>query len=103
MQQCSLSRNINLPELQDPLSTRTSPDAEDVLPVTDAHHNTANLLTGLAELVANNGKQQVLPIAVRNALLEAHHPLATRLVLLVLPYWPDSLLEEVVVRYQRQC
>jgi hypothetical protein len=92
----------NVPNLEDPLSVSTSPDAEDVLAIPDAEHHPAHLLTGLAELIANNGKQQVLPISVGNAFSQTHHPLPSVLILLVLPYWPNAFLEQVVVRDQRQ-
>ena len=98
----TMGRRRDVPNLEDPLPVRTSPDAEDVLAVPDAKDGSADLLAGLAELVANHGEQQVLPVAVGHALSQAHHPLAAVLVLLVLPYWTDPLLEEVVVRHQRQ-
>ncbi len=98
----NMRRRSDVPNLEDPLPARTSPDAEDVLAVPHAKDGSADLLAGLAELVADHGEQQVLPVAVGHALSQAHHPLPAVLVLLVLPYWTDSLLEEMVVRYQRQ-
>jgi hypothetical protein len=92
-----------LPNLENPLSLGPSPDADDVLAVPDTEHNAANLLTGLAELVTNDGEQQILPVAVRNALPQAHDPLASVLVLLVLPYWANALFEEMVIRDQGKC
>ena len=97
-----MRRRSDVPNLEDPLPARTSPDAEDVLAVPDAKDGSADLLAGLAELVADHGEQQVLPVAVGHALSQAHHPLPAILVLLILPYWPDTLLEKVVIRHQRQ-
>lgn len=87
-----------LTELQASLVLGARPDADDVLPVSHTENDTANLITRLSELVSDNGKEEVLPVAVGNALFQAHNPFPSTLVLIVFPYWPNALLEEVVVR-----
>ena len=92
----------DIPNLEDASTVGPRPNAQDVLAVAHAQYGATHLLAGLGELVADDGEQQVLPVAVGDALAQAHDPLAAALVLVVLPYGPHALLEEVVVRDQRQ-
>jgi len=86
-----------LTNFEDPLPVSAGPDAEDIFAIANTKNGATDLITGVAELVADYGKQQVLPITVSNTLTQAHYPLATVLILFVLPYWTNALLEQVVV------
>lgn len=91
-----------VPNFEHPAAIRLGPDAENVLAVTHAEHGATDLVRCLTKLVADESEQQVLPVAVGNALLHAYDPLAARLVLLVLPNGTHAFLEQVIVRNERQ-
>lgn len=73
------------------------PNAEDVFTTPDAEDNAANLLTGLGELVTNNGQKELLPVAISYTLLQTHDPLSTPLVFFVFPDRPYAMLEQIIV------
>lgn len=87
----------NIPDLNVAAAVVLRPDAEDILSASDAENKAADLLTRLVELVADAGHEELLPVAVRNTLFQAHDPLASALVLLVFPHRPDALLKDVVI------
>ena len=91
-----------VPNLEHSAAVGTRPDAENVLAISDAEDSSTDLVARLTKLVADDRQQQVLPVAVRHALLETHDPLATLLVLIVLPYRTNAFLEEMVVGNQGQ-
>lgn len=91
----------DLPNLEHATAVCTGPDAQDVLPVPHAQHGATHLLASIAELVANEGQEEVLPVPVRDTLLHPHYPLPALLVDIVFPDGADISLEEVVVRYHR--
>lgn len=88
---------MNLPDLEHPSTIPCTPDAQNVFTIPDAHDSTTDFVTGIAELVTNERKHQIFPVAIRNTLLEAHDPLSALSVLFILPDGPDALLEQVVV------
>jgi len=90
-----------LPDLDVPPPVVLGPDAEDILAAAHAEHEATHLVRGLHELVANKSHKQLFPVAIGHALFQAHDPLATALVLVVLPHGTDALLEEVIVRHGR--
>lgn len=92
----------NIPNLQNPLAISPSPDAENILAIPNTENNAANIVVGVAKLITNQSQQNVLPVAIGNTLPQAHNPLSSVLVLFVLPYWPNSFLEQVIVGHQRQ-
>lgn len=91
-----------IPDFEDLRPISPSPNANDILPIPDTENDAADIVDSLAELVTNNGQEQILPVTIRDPLLKTDNPLAALLVLIILPYWPDALLEKMVVGYQRQ-
>jgi len=87
----------NIPDFQDSLAVVSGPNAEDILSISHAQDDSAYFIAGIPKLVSDNRKQQIFPITISDAFLEAHNPFSSILVLVILPYWPDALLEEVVV------
>lgn len=90
---------MHKPNLDISASVVLSPDAEDILLGPNTDNSTADLVTGLVELVANHGHEEILPIPVANAFFEPHDPLATLFVCFVLPYRAYSFPEEVIIRH----
>jgi hypothetical protein len=78
------------------------PYAEDVLATPDAQHHTADSLTCVHELIANQSHEEFLPVAVGDPFLEPHDPLAAFFILLVLPDRPYAMFEDVVVTNRGQ-
>ena len=97
-----LGAGESLPDLDVPPAIDARPHAQHVLALPHAQHDPADLLAGVAELVAHDAQQQILPVAVGDALLQAHDPLAAALVGRVLPHGPHALAEQVVVGHGRQ-
>ena len=92
---------MNIPDLDVSAAIVLCPDTEHILAASNADHSAAYFLTSFEKLISNESKQQILPIPVRNPLLEPHDPLATLLVLFVLPHRPNVLLEEVIIGHGR--
>lgn len=87
--------------LEDALALRASPNAEDVLTISHTENSAAHLLTGLAELVSDDSEEQILPVPVRNTLPQSYNPLPAVLIHIILPYWTNALLKQVVVGHLR--
>lgn len=66
----------------------------------DAHHLTVLLVLQRLADSAQHGVQPELVNVDRPLLLELERPLATVLVLRILPLWPHTLLEKMVVRLE---
>jgi len=90
------SQNIPNPRCRRLIARVAVPDGDDILLVPQRHHSTADLRAH-HELLAEHGEDQVLPATRREALLQAHDPLATVFVGLVLPHGADAVLEEMDV------
>lgn len=92
---------IYRPDLDVAPTINPRPYTQHVLAASHTQHGATDLLTSLGELIAHNRQEQVLPVSVRDAFLQPDDPFASSLVLVVLPYWPNALLEDVVVRDRR--
>lgn len=92
---------VRIPDLHVSAAIVLGPDAENILAASDTDDSTAHLLASLCELVTDHGHQQVLPVAIRNTLLQSQNPLAALLILFVLPDRTDSFSEEMVIRHGR--
>mmetsp|Transcript_40531 Transcript_40531/g.107274 ORF Transcript_40531/g.107274 Transcript_40531/m.107274 type:complete len:218 (-) Transcript_40531:92-745(-) len=79
---------------------RPIPNREDVLLVAHREHTAADLVAH-AKLTTEDGEQNVLPVACREAFLEPHDPFATVDVGLVLPHGANTLSEDVVIAHGR--
>lgn len=73
------------------------PDTQHILTASHTQYSTTNLLTGLSELITYDCQQQVLPVSVRDTFLQPDDPFAASLILVILPYGPDALFEDVVI------
>ncbi len=91
----------NGPNLDVSPTVDLSPDTQDVLATSHTQHCSAHFLAGLHELVANNSKQQIFPIAICYPFLQAYDPFSTSLVRFIFPNRPNAVLEDVVVRDSR--
>jgi hypothetical protein len=78
------------------------PDTQDIFLSSNAENSSANLVAGFHELVANHGKEEVLPVAIANTFLQPHYELAAFAICFVFPDRTDALSEEVVVRHTWQ-
>jgi hypothetical protein len=87
----------HIPYLDVATAVVLGPYAEDILAAPHTQHKAADLLACFHELVADEGHQQLLPVAVGDALFQTHDPLATALVLLIFPDRADALFEDMVV------
>lgn len=76
---------------------RGRPDADDIFAVANTHNSTTDVNPSIVELVSNEGKHQILPVPIRNTLLQPHQPLPAVPVLVVLPNGAHALLEQVIV------
>lgn len=94
--------SLNVPDLEHATAVGSGPDAQDILAIAHAQDSTTHVLPGVAELIANQRQQEVLPVSIRHALLEADNPLASLAIDLVLPYWPNILLEQMIVGHDGQ-
>ena len=74
------------------------PDTKHILAASHTQYSATNLLTSLSELIAYDCQQQVLPVSVRDTFLQPDYPFTTSLILVVLPYWPNALFKNVIVR-----
>src|SRR6266536_3139252 len=86
------------PDLENPSAIIARPDAQDILSIAYTEYSTTNFLASVCKLIANKRKDQFLPVPIRNTLLQLDNPLATFLVLVILPNWPNVFLEHVVIR-----
>lgn len=59
----------NIPDLEHATAVGPGPDTQDVLAIAHAQDSTTYVLSGIAELVADEGKQQILPVPIRHTLL----------------------------------
>lgn len=87
----------NLPNLEHTTAIGSGPDAQNIFTVAHAQHGTADFLASITKLIADEGKQQVFPVAVSNALFHPDDPFSSLSVDFILPDGPDILLEKVVV------
>lgn len=88
---------VDVPNLDITPTIDPRPDTQHILAASYTQHSTADLLTSLSELVAHNCQKQILPVSVRDTFLQPDDPFASSLIFVVLPYWPDALLEDVIV------
>lgn len=95
-------RSKSLPDSQDSPAIIACPDAQDVLAVAYAEDRSTHLITRLGKLVANQGKQQILPEPIGHAFLESYNPLSPLAVVIILPYGSDALFENMVIGHKRQ-
>lgn len=86
-----------IPDLDVPAAIDLCPHAENIFTTPDAQNGSTNLLSGLHELIANDGQQKVLPIAVSHAFLQPHNPFPASFICLIFPDGPDAILENMIV------
>lgn len=89
---------IDVPDLDIAPTINPRPDTQHIFAASYTQHSTTDLLASLSELIAHNCQKQVLPISVRNTFLQPDDPFASSFILVVLPYWPNALLENVIIR-----
>jgi hypothetical protein len=73
------------------------PNGQNIFTTSHTENSAANFVTGLRKLISNHGQKKILPISVRHTLLQSDDPFSTLLIGLVFPYWPNPLLEDVIV------
>jgi hypothetical protein len=80
-----------------------SPETDTIETLADVDHNTHDLvIIVVLQCLSNCSKHDVKPEIVNGytfAVLGGVRPLAPVLVLRVLPFWSNSLLEEMIVRF----
>jgi hypothetical protein len=86
------------------LADSAGPQADSVETFPDVDYNSHNLIVAvILKGLANSGELCVQPELIDGdsfLVLEGIGPLAAVLVLLILPFWPDAFLEEVVVCFE---
>lgn len=92
----------SFPNLDVSSSVILGPDAEDIFATPDAEDKTTHLVCSLNKLIAYQAHEKLLPVAVRDALFQAHDPLPAALILFILPDRTDAFLEEMIVRNRGQ-
>jgi len=96
--------NIAITTTWDALSNCASPDTDTVEALSDITDNTHDLaITFLLEGLTNGREHDMEPELInvnQSLVLELVRPLSTVLVLLILPLWTNTFLEEVVVRLE---
>lgn len=90
------------PDLNVPPTVNPGPDTQNILAAPHAENSTANLVGCLCKLVANDSQQEILPVSISHTLLQPYNPLAAFLICIVLPYWTNAFLEDMVVGNGRE-
>lgn len=90
-----------IPNLENPSTIITGPDTQDIFPISHTQDGSTDLLACFCELVTNHSKDQLLPVPIRNSLLQSHNPLSALSILIVFPDRTDTLLEYMIVRNER--
>ena len=98
--------NIAISATGNALADCASPDTDTVKALADVDNDTHELsVIFLLEGLANGRKHDVEPELIDRdvaLLLELIGPLSAVLVLLILPFWPNAFLEEVVVGFKSE-
>ena len=89
--------SIHEPNLDVTATINPRPDAQHILATSHTQYSTTDLLTSLSELIAHDCQQQVLPVSIRYSFLQPNDPFTASLILVVFPYRPDALFEDVIV------
>lgn len=70
-------KDADIPDFDVSAAVILGPDAQDVLLSSNTDDGATNLIAGLHELIANHSYKKLLPVTIRNALLQPQNPLAT--------------------------
>lgn len=97
---CDLS---SLPNLDVSPSIDSRPYTQYILPTPDAQHSATDFFACFGKLIADNCKEEILPISIRDTFLQSYDPFATPLILFIFPDWPNAFLKDVVIRDRREC
>ena len=99
----SRPNSLKIPDLEIfPAIVAADPDTQDIFSITHTKNNPTNILTGFFELISYACKDQVFPVAIRNAFFQSDNPLAAAFIVFIFPNWSNAIFKKVIVGYEWQ-